>query len=102
MRRDRKRFLTTEKETKTEVKHETVEPEKTMSSDDDNEVVQHETNTILSNSNTISLDESILVQNIDNLNKVKEEVEEEVLEAMDKIPVVIKPRKRRGRPKKKQ
>jgi len=42
------------------------------------------------------------VQNIDNLNKVKEEVEEEVLEAMDKIPVVIKPRKRRGRPKKKQ
>ena len=102
MRRDRKRFLTTEKETNTEVKNETVEPEQTMSSDDDNEVVQHETNTILSNSNTISLDESILVQNIDNLNKVKEEVEEEVLEAVDKIPVVIKPRKRRGRPKKKQ
>ena len=96
MRRDRKRFLTIEKETNTEVKNETVEPEQTMSSDDDTEVIQHETNTI------VSLDESILVQNIDNLSKVKEEVEEEVLEAMDKIPVVIKPRKRRGRPKKKQ
>jgi len=51
--------------------------------------------------NEIALDESILAQNIENLHKVKEEVEEEVLGAMDKIPVVIKPRKRRGRPKKK-
>jgi hypothetical protein len=98
MRRDRKRFLTTEKKAQVEVKSETVEPEQTMSSEEEEEeeVAQDGTNTI------VSLDESILVQNIDNLNKVKEEVEEEVLEAMDKIPVVIKPRKRRGRPKKKQ
>ena len=54
------------------------------------------------NSNTFGLDESILVQNIDSLHKVKEEVEEEVLDAVEKIPVVIKPRKKRGRPKKKQ
>ena len=50
--------------------------------------------------NEITLDESVLAQNIENLHKVKEEVEEEVLEAIEKIPVVIKPRKRRGRPKK--
>jgi len=51
--------------------------------------------------NNVVLDESILAQNIDNIEIVKEEVKEEVSFAVEKIPVVIKPRKKRGRPKKK-
>ena len=50
----------------------------------------------------VVLDESVLAQNIDNIEIVKEEVKEEVSFAVEKIPVVIKPRKKRGRPKKKQ
>jgi len=83
MRRDRKRFLDSEKSKKEKV----VESKNEESSDEQS-------------SSSISLDESILAQNIENLDKVKEEVEEEVLDAVEKIPVVIKPRKRRGRPKK--
>ena len=49
----------------------------------------------------VVLDESVLAQNIDNIEIVKEEVKEEVTYAVEKIPVVIKPRKKRGRPKKK-
>ena len=51
--------------------------------------------------NNVVLDESVLAQNIDNIEIVKEEVKEEVSFAVEKIPVVIKPRKKRGRPKKK-
>mgnify|MGYP006872301591 FL=1 len=51
--------------------------------------------------NNVVLDESILAQNIDNIEIVKDEVKEEVSFAVEKIPVVIKPRKKRGRPKKK-
>ena len=51
--------------------------------------------------NNVVLDESVLAQNIENIEIVKEQVKEEVSFAVEKIPVVIKPRKKRGRPKKK-
>jgi hypothetical protein len=102
MRRDRKRFLDSEKSKKEKV----VESKNEESSDEQSSVSEEEEvenvsdNVVVSSSSSISLDESILAQNIENLDRVKEEVEEEVLDAVEKIPVVIKPRKRRGRPKK--
>ena len=71
------------------------------SEEESEEDVELENMSVSESANEITLDESVLAQNIENLHKVKEEVEEEVLEAIEKIPVVIKPRKRRGRPKKK-
>ena len=107
MRRDRKRFLVNETDKLITTVAEQVEKNTVVSTteDEDNseqELEQHEENVVITSPNTFGLDESILAQNISNLHKVKEEVEEEVLEAVDKIPVVIKPRKKRGRPKKKQ
>lgn len=104
MRRDRKRFLASSNENEEDSKipastNEVVE-ESQEESEEEVEVMAQ--NMVVSEfNNEVALDESILAQNIENLHKVKEEVEEEVLGAMDKIPVVIKPRKRRGRPKKK-
>lgn len=100
MRRDRKRFLNKEDEKKEVVaKNENTNVlVMTEESDSEEEVILEINNNQFNN---IGLDESVLAQNIDNIEIVKEEVEEEVLEAIDKIPVVIKPRKKRGRPKKK-
>ena len=105
MRRDRKRFLNKED---TKKKEEVVEdePEETQvdteESDNGDEVVVENSND--AEFNKVVLDESVLAQNIDNIDNieiVKEEVKEEVSFAVEKIPVVIKPRKKRGRPKKK-
>jgi len=103
MRRDRKRFLAStddkeEEDSKMPASTDEVEEESEEESEEDGEL---ENMSVSESTNEITLDESVLAQNIENLHKVKEEVEEEVLEAIEKIPVVIKPRKRRGRPKKK-
>ena len=48
------------------------------------------------------VDDAVLENDIIKLTNFKSHIEEEVQEVMDKIPVIIKPRKkRRGRPKKK-
>ena len=102
MRRDRKRFLTSANNEEEDRKTPAITNEVTEKSQEESEEDVESENMINSDSSTeVTLDESILAQNIENLHKVKEEIEEEVLEAIDKIPVVIKPRKRRGRPKKK-
>jgi len=102
MRRDRKRFLTSANNEEEDRKTPAITNEVTQESQEESEEDVESENMIISDSSTeVTLDESILAQNIENLHKVKEEIEEEVLEAIDKIPVVIKPRKRRGRPKKK-
>ena len=101
MRRDRKRFLAKadkEEDSKIPASSNEVIEESEEESEEDGEL---ENVSVSESTNEITLDESVLAQNIENLHKVKEEVEEEVLEAIEKIPVVIKPRKRRGRPKKK-
>ncbi len=106
MRRDRKRFLNKDngkkkEEEKQEEEEETVETQvDTEESDSGEEVVVENNNDV--EFNNVVLDESVLAQNIDNIEIVKEEVKEEVSFAVEKIPVVIKPRKKRGRPKKKQ
>ena len=103
MRRDRKRFLNSEDSKKKEevVEDETVETQvDTEESDSEEEEVLVENNDDVEFNNVV-LDESVLAQNIDNIEIVKEEVKEEVSFAVEKIPVVIKPRKKRGRPKKK-
>ena len=101
MRRDRKRFLNNEdSKKKEEVEDETVENQFDTEESDSGEEVVVENNDDLEINNVV-LDESILAQNIDNIEIVKEEVKEEVSFAVEKIPVVIKPRKKRGRPKKK-
>jgi len=47
------------------------------------------------------VDDAVLENDIIKLTNFKSHIEEEVQEVMDKIPVIIKPRKkRRGRPKK--
>jgi len=108
MRRDRKRFLVNETDKPITTAAEKIEKNTTVVStteDEDNseqELEEQAENVVITSTNTFGLDESILAQNINNLHKVKEKVEEEVLEAVEKIPVVKKPRKRRGRPKKKQ
>ena len=102
MRRDRKRFLTSAKNEEEDRKTPAITNEVTEKSQEESEEDVESENMINSDSSTeVTLDESVLAQNIENLHTVKEEVEEEVLEAIEKIPVVIKPRKRRGRPKKK-
>ena len=102
MRRDRKRFLASaddkEEDSKMPASTDEVVEESEEEREEDGEL---ENMPVSESTNEITLDESVLAQNIENLHKVKEEVEEEVLEAIEKIPVVIKPRKRRGRPKKK-
>ena len=102
MRRDRKRFLASaddkEEDSKMSASTDEVVEESEEEREEDGEL---ENMPVSESTNEITLDESVLAQNIENLHKVKEEVEEEVLEAIEKIPVVIKPRKRRGRPKKK-
>jgi len=103
MRRDRKRFLNSEDSKKKEevVEDETVETQvETEESDSEEELVVENNNDDYQFDNVV-LDESVLAQNIDNIEIVKEEVKEEVTYAVEKIPVVIKPRKKRGRPKKK-
>ena len=105
MRRDRKRFLNNEDSKKKEEVEDEEEEEivnnqvETEESDSGEEVVIENNND--GEFNNVVLDESILAQNIDNIEIVKEEVKEEVSFAVEKIPVVIKPRKKRGRPKKK-
>ena len=109
MRRDRKRFLNKEDTKKKEeaVHNESVnevtvdnklEIEECDSGEDEKVEVE---NTDEEEFNNVVLDESVLAQNIENIEIVKEEVKEEVSFAVEKIPVVIKPRKKRGRPKKK-
>tara|TARA_B100001093_G_scaffold313495_1_gene299154 strand:+ start:1619 stop:2425 length:807 start_codon:yes stop_codon:yes gene_type:complete len=101
MRRDRKRFLNNEDSKKEEViEDETVETQVDTEESDSGEEVEVENNDDVEFNNVV-LDESVLAQNIDNIEIVKEEVKEEVSFAVEKIPVVIKPRKKRGRPKKK-
>lgn len=101
MRRDRKRFLNSEDSKKKEVvEDETVENQVDTEESDSGEEVVVENNDDVEFNNVV-LDESVLAQNIDNIEIVKEEVKEEVSFAVEKIPVVIKPRKKRGRPKKK-
>mgnify|MGYP005991738393 FL=1 len=101
MRRDRKRFLNNEDSKKEEViEDETVETQVDTEESDSGEEVVVENNDDVEFNNVV-LDESVLAQNIDNIEIVKEEVKEEVSFAVEKIPVVIKPRKKRGRPKKK-
>ncbi len=101
MRRDRKRFLNNEDSKKEEViEGETVETQVDTEESDSGEEVVVENNDDVEFNNVV-LDESVLAQNIDNIEIVKEEVKEEVSFAVEKIPVVIKPRKKRGRPKKK-
>ena len=101
MRRDRKRFLNNEDSKKEEViEDETVETQVDTEESDSGEEVVVENNDDVE-FNKVDLDESVLAQNIDNIEIVKEEVKEEVSFAVEKIPVVIKPRKKRGRPKKK-
>ena len=105
MRRDRKRFLNNDdgkkKEEEEEEEEEIINNQvETEESDSGEEVVVENNND--GEFNNVILDESVLAQNIDNIEKVKEEVKEEVSFAVEKIPVVIKPRKKRGRPKKKQ
>ena len=101
MRRDRKRFLNNEDSKKEEViEGETVETQVDTEESDSGEEVEVENNDDVEFNNVV-LDESVLAQNIDNIEIVKEEVKEEVSFAVEKIPVVIKPRKKRGRPKKK-
>ena len=101
MRRDRKRFLNNEDSKKEEViEDETVETPVDTEESDSGEEVEVENNDDVEFNNVV-LDESVLAQNIDNIEIVKEEVKEEVSFAVEKIPVVIKPRKKRGRPKKK-
>ena len=100
MRRDRKRFLNNEdSKKKEEVEDETVENQFDTEESDSGEEVAVENNDDVEFNNVV-LDESVLAQNIDNIEIVKEEVKEEVSFAVEKIPVVIKPRKKRGRPKK--
>ena len=102
MRRDRKRFLNSEDSKKKEevVENETNNQVETDESDSEEELVVENNNDDYQFDNVV-LDESVLAQNIDNIEIVKEEVKEEVTYAVEKIPVVIKPRKKRGRPKKK-
>jgi len=102
MRRDRKRFLNSEDSKKKEevVEDETMETQVDTEESDSGEEVAVENNDDVEFNNVV-LDESVLAQNIDNIEIVKEEVKEEVSFAVEKIPVVIKPRKKRGRPKKK-
>ena len=101
MRRDRKRFLNNEDSKKEEViEEETVETQVDTEESDSGEEVVTENNDDVEFNNVV-VDESVLAQNIDNIEIVKEEVKEEVSFAVEKIPVVIKPRKKRGRPKKK-
>jgi len=101
MRRDRKRFLNKEECVKNEVvENETNNQVETEESDSEEELVVENNNDDYQFDNVV-LDESVLAQNIDNIEIVKEEVKEEVTYAVEKIPVVIKPRKKRGRPKKK-
>ncbi len=102
MRRDRKRFLASADDKQEDSKMSASTNEVVEESEEDSEEdVELENISVSESANEITLDESFLAQNIENLHKVNEEVEEEVLEAIEKIPVVIKPRKRRGRPKKK-
>jgi len=92
MRRDRKRFLSDKSESDNETQENTEnesndvilsnEAQEASSADEEENVI---------------VDEKILEQNLENLNSVREEVSL----AIDKIPVVFKPRKKRGRPKKK-
>ena len=102
MRRDRKRFLKSEDSKKKveEVEDVTVDNQLEIDESDSGEEVELENNDEKEFNNVV-LDESVLAQNIENIEIVKEEVKEEVSFAVEKIPVVIKPRKKRGRPKKK-
>jgi len=102
MRRDRKRFLKSEDSKKKveEVEDVTVDNQLEIDESDSGEEVELENNDE-EDFNNVVLDESVLAQNIENIEIVKEEVKEEVSFAVEKIPVVIKPRKKRGRPKKK-
>ncbi len=92
MRRDRKRFLSD----KSESDNETQENTENESND---VILSNETQEASSadEEENVIVDEKILEQNLENLNSVREEVSL----AIDKIPVVFKPRKKRGRPKKK-
>tara|TARA_A200000159_G_scaffold153077_1_gene164660 strand:+ start:4142 stop:4951 length:810 start_codon:yes stop_codon:yes gene_type:complete len=102
MRRDRKRFLKSEDSKKKveEVEDVTVDNQLEIDESDSGEEVELENNDE-EEFNNVVLDESVLAQNIENIEIVKEQVKEEVSFAVEKIPVVIKPRKKRGRPKKK-
>ena len=62
--------------------------------DEDVELISHEPHSIV--------DDTVLENDIIKLTNLKSHVEEEVQDVLDKIPVIIKPgkKRRRGRPKK--
>jgi len=106
MRRDRKRFLSDKSESNNETQENTNDTQENTNETQEN--TENEYNDVISSNETqeassaeeeenVIVDEKILEQNLENLNSVREEVSL----AIDKIPVVFKPRKKRGRPKKK-
>jgi len=96
-RRDRKRILnhleasSVNKKVTNSMTEEAVESKEEGK---DVELMSHEPHPIV--------DDTVLENDIIKLTNFKSHVEEEVQEVLDKIPVIIKPRKkrRRGRPKK--
>ncbi len=99
MRRDRKRFLSDKSESNNETQENTNETQENTENEYNDVISSNETQEASSaeEEENVIVDEKILEQNLENLNSVREEVSL----AIDKIPVVFKPRKKRGRPKKK-
>jgi hypothetical protein len=99
MRRDRKRFLSDKSESNNETQENTNDTQENTENEYNDVISSNETQEASSaeEEENVIVDEKILEQNLENLNSVREEVSL----AIDKIPVVFKPRKKRGRPKKK-
>ncbi len=99
MRRDRKRFLSDKSESNNETQENTNDTQENTENECNDVISSNETQEASSaeEEENVIVDEKILEQNLENLNSVREEVSL----AIDKIPVVFKPRKKRGRPKKK-
>jgi len=97
-RRDRKRFLNdAHKQPEIAVDNTTNTTE-----DEDEEEEEEEEVAKEEISQSVLIDDAVLENNVMVMTNFKTTVEEEVQEVIDKIPVIIKPRKkRRGRPKKK-
>ncbi|GAG05200.1 unnamed protein product, partial [marine sediment metagenome] len=90
-----------EEEETSEEEEETSKEEKDTSEE---ESEANEDGEMLDNNHVMShsiVDDTVLENDIIKLTNLKSHIEEEVQEVIDKIPVFIKPRKkRRGRPKK--
>ena len=93
---DRRRILNEEEETNEE---ETNKEEETNEEETNEEETNEEEINVMTHS---IVDDTVLENDIIKLTNIKSYIEEEVQEVISKIPVTIKPKKkRRGRPKKK-